>query len=352
MSKAKDLSNVPTNPTGFRNAIINGDFRVNQRSLTSSGITGNVTYGFDRWMNAVSGGTATMSAQTFAVGSPVAPGYEAQNFLRQVVSGQSAVGNYASVIQYIEDVRTYAGTAVTISFWAKAGSGTPKIAVEFQQQFGSGGSPSGTVFTNAGQVTLSTSWARYSVTATVPSISGKTIGTTANTSTLVLNLWTSAGSDYNSRSGSLGIQNNTFDIWGVQVERGTVATPFEQRSIGTELNLCQRYYRRWSVQGQNFGYSSLGHMVAGGNSSAETATQLSPTMRVVPHTLDSLNIGAYRYAGQVIPSAGTLSIVNPPNDLQGVMIRWSTVAGAFATAETVLLIGSSSPSFVGVSAEF
>jgi len=234
-------ANLTTTPvSGFRNAIINGDFGINQRGFTST--TSNTTYGFDRWMNAVSGGTATMSAQAFTVGSSAAVGYESQNFLRQVVSGQSTSGNYASVLQHIEDVRTYAGAVVTVSFWAKAGSGIPKIAIEFQQQFGSGGSPSSTVFTNAGQVTLSTSWARYSVTATVPSISGKTIGTTANTSSLALNLWTSAGSDYNTRSGSLGIQNNTFDLWGVQVERGTIATPFEQIPIGTELSLCQRYF--------------------------------------------------------------------------------------------------------------
>jgi len=57
-----------------------------------------------------------------------------------------------------------------------------------------------------------------------------------------VNLWTSAGSTFNSRLNSIGIQNNTFDFWGVQVERGSYATPFEQRPIGTELALCQRYY--------------------------------------------------------------------------------------------------------------
>jgi hypothetical protein len=146
------------------------------------------------------------------------------------------------LVQKIEDVRTFAGQTITISFWAKAASGTPKVVVETEQFFGTGGSPSANVTSYAGQVTLSTSWNRYSVSLTVPSISGKTIGTTANTSFIELNLWTSAGTDFNARTGSLGIQSTTIDFWGVQVEKGTTATPFEYRPIGTELALCQRYY--------------------------------------------------------------------------------------------------------------
>jgi len=234
-------ANLTTTPvSGFRNAIINGDFRINQRGFTSN--TTNATYTFDRWAQYNSGGTVTTSAQTFTVGSPAVSGFESANYIRQVVSGQSTSGHYGSLLQPIEDVRTYAGATVTISFYARAGSGTPKIAVELQQKFGSGGSPSSDVFTYTNQVTLSTSWARYSITTAVPSISGKTIGTTANTSSLGINLWTSAGSDSNTRSGSLGVQNNTFDIWGVQVEPGTIATPFEQRPIGAEIALCQRYF--------------------------------------------------------------------------------------------------------------
>lgn len=224
---------------GFRNAIINGDFRINQRAFTS--LTAGA-YFFDRWTFGNNTGTVTVSSQSFTVGSPAATGYESATFARQVTSGQSGVDALAYIAQNIEDVRTFANSTITISFWAKAASGTPKVAIELIQGFGSGGSPSSTVFTYVSQVTLSTSWTRYSVTTTVPNINGKTIGTTANTSSLQLQLWTSAGSNFNSRTGTLGVQNNTFDFWGVQVERGSVATPFEQRPIQTELALCQRYY--------------------------------------------------------------------------------------------------------------
>lgn len=225
---------------GFRNLVMNGDFRINQRAFTST--SSSTQYGFDRWSFAYSGGTTTSSAQTFTVGSGPASNIEAQNFWRLAVTGQSAAGDLSFGYHYIEDVRTLASKQVTISFYAKASSGTPKIAVELSQKFGTGGSPSSDVNTYAGQVTLSTSWARYSVTVSMPSISGKTIGTTANTSSTALLLWLSAGSTYGSRTGSIGIQNNTFDIWGIQVESNYQPTPFEYRPIGVELTLCQRYY--------------------------------------------------------------------------------------------------------------
>lgn len=285
---------------GFRNAIINGDFRINQRgwsSTSGSGGTISGTYGFDRWQLACSGGTETMSSQSFTVGSPAATGYESATFLRVTTSGQSASNDYCCPGQYIEDVRTLANSTVTVSFWAKASSGTPKVAVDLVQSFGTGGSPSADVTNYAGQVTLSTSWARYSVTYTLPNINGKTIGTTANTSYLRLLLWVSAGSSLNSRTGSIGIQNNTFDFWGVQVERGSVATPFEQRPIGTELALCQRYYEKSYSQATAPGTATtVGvYLTMGTTDGANNAQQI--VRFCVPKRYASYTITAYNSAG-------------------------------------------------------
>lgn len=221
---------------GFRNLIINGDFRINQRGFTSTTTDG--AYGFDRWTILTSGGL-TYSAQTFSPGNAIS-GYEPINFARLATSGQSASTAYSIFTQKIEGVRTCAGQQITISFWAKASSGTPKVAIELAQVFGTGGSTSVDTYIN--QVTLSTSWNRYIVSCTVPSISGKTVGSANDY--FGLTLWTSAGSNFNARTGSLGIQNNTIDFWGVQVEANNVPTSFEQRPIGVELALCQRYYER------------------------------------------------------------------------------------------------------------
>lgn len=260
----EDWLQVATGPTpsGFRNVIINGDFRINQRQATSGG---NAAFIHDRWYlsaNLTGGSAASYSTQTFSLGSPAASGYESQSFARVATSSMSGASNWAIFVQRVEDVRTLAGTQVTVSFWAKAASGTPGVHVELSQLFGQGGAPSTNVDWNFGRVTLSTTWRRYSVTGTLPSIAGKTLGTTVNTSQLLLGLWCSGGSDWNTRTDNLGHQNNTFDFWGVQIERGTEPSPFEERPLGTELALCQRYYRRTATalygEGTVFGYSVAG----------------------------------------------------------------------------------------------
>lgn len=236
-STSTGLAYVPSFFAG-KNKIINGDFNINQRGFSST--TTSASYGLDRWRYEYSGGTCTYSVQTFTPGAAPVTGYEAANFARVVTASQSATGHYCAFAQRIEDVRTFAGQTVTVSFWAKTASGTPKVSVEMIQTFGSGGSSD--VNTQASSAfTLSTGWTRYSTTINMPAIQGKTIGTGGFIS---LFIWVSGGSDYASRNNSIGIQNNTFDFWGVQLESGSTATQF-QTATGTiqgELAACQRYY--------------------------------------------------------------------------------------------------------------
>jgi hypothetical protein len=234
--------NANVNPfVAGKNRIINGAMAINQRNYTSSTVDG--SYIVDRILGYGSSSTVTSSVQAFTAGAAPVAGYEAVNFCRLAVAGQSATSSYGILSTRIEDARTFAGSTATISFWAKANSGTPKIAVEWDTYLGPTGSTG--VQTYAGQITLSTSWARYSVTVAIPSLTGKTVNA-QNVTYAQLNLWVSAGSDFNSRTGSIGIQNSTFDIWGLQAEQGSTATPF-QTATGTiqdELAACQRYYEK------------------------------------------------------------------------------------------------------------
>jgi hypothetical protein len=254
-----------------KNKIINGDFSINQRSFSSTTSSG--VYMFDRWKNSIGGdGTATFSTQAFTAGTAPVTGYESTNFIRVVTASQTNSSVNTLIVQSIEDVRTLAGQTATISFWARSGSGTPSIAVELQQGFGSGGSSD--AFTTAGKLAITTSWARYSVTVAVPNLSGKTIG---SSSSLGLNLWLSAGSNFNSRTSTLGVQNNTFDIWGVQVESGSVATPFTTASntVQGELALCQRYF-------QVVNANALFNARSGNTTLTDGVTYLPVTMRTPP----------------------------------------------------------------------
>ena len=276
-----NLLNPSGNFAAGKNKIINGDFYVNQRGFTST--TSSLTYTFDRWQTVTSGGTATYSAQTFTPGTAPVAGYEGKNFTRIVTTGQSGSTNFTGFQQKIEDVRTLAGQTATISFWAKAASGTPKISIVTEQSFGTGGSPSSVVTTLVGEVTLSTSWVRFSVTGTVPSISGKTIGS-AGDSALLIELYVSVGTGLTAY-GDQGLQSNTFDIWGVQVEAGSVVTAF-QTATGTiqgELAACQRYYFRNTPGAGN---SALGNGAATATTNAKIQIKLPVTMRVTPTSLD------------------------------------------------------------------
>lgn len=224
-----------------KNKVINGDFFINQRNFSSTTSAGQFT--FDRWKTAYLDGTTTYTSQTFTLGTAPVTGYEGKTFIQIASSGQVNAGSYACLDYRIEGVRSLANQTVTLSFWARATSGTPGVAANLYQIFGTGGSPSSAVTIAGQKTTISTSWTRYNFTYTVPSISGKTIGSN-NDDCVLLRLWTSAGSSENTASNSLGLQNSTIQFWGVQLEAGNTATDF-QTATGTlagELAACQRYY--------------------------------------------------------------------------------------------------------------
>jgi hypothetical protein len=261
---------------GTRNKIINGNFDVWQR-----GTSGSSGYIADRWTTVLSGSTAAISQQAFTLGQTDVPN-EPKYFHRVVVTSVAGAGSNAIVLQRIEGVRNLAGQTATLSFWAKADA-AKNIAVEFVQVFGDGGSPSTAVLAiGVTTISLTTAWQKFTATVSFPSISGKTLGTEGD-DFISMNFWLDAGSDYNDRTNSLGQQSGTFDIAQVQLEAGDTATPFEHRSFGQELALCQRYYYKIfpgatsAVFGPAYSFSTTG---------AQAAIPYPVTMRTAPTALE------------------------------------------------------------------
>ena len=278
-----------------KNKIINGDFYVNQRNFSSSTIS--LAYTFDRFYHYWISGTATISAQTFTPGTAPVAGYEGKNYLRMpTATVGTGTSDSMQLFQGIEGVRTFAGQTVTVSFWAKSASGTPKLGITLDQNFGTSGSSN--VYTSS-TITLmgGTSWTRYTATLNVPSIAGKTIGTANDCLTLTLTL--TAGATRDALFGtSVGIQSNTFDFWGVQLEAGSVATAF-QTATGTlqgELAAAQRYYSMSYSQGTTAGTATgtnaedliIGTATTG---TLGTTIRFPVTMRTAP------SVTAYDLAG-------------------------------------------------------
>lgn len=291
-----------------KNIIINGDFGINQRQFTSATTS---VYGHDRWFISINGtsGTVTYSTQTFTLGTAPVAGYEGTNFAQVVTTGQSTTDILTGFTQRIESVRTLAGQTATLSFWARATSGTPSIAPRFSQTFGTGGSPSANVVFNAttAKQAITTSWARYSFTVSIPSISGKTLGTSAGTDYLQLGLVVSAGSTFDSTTGTLGIQSNTFQFWGVQLEAGSTASPF-QTATGTkqgELAACQRYYQRVTAGGV------YGSVTTTGSANSTTAARVYFPLKVTLRTFTGASVDYANLVlndGTNVPAAGTITI--------------------------------------------
>jgi len=321
-----------------KNKIINGDFRINQRAFTSTTAAG---YNFDRWQMGFSGGTVTASTQAFTAGTAPVVGYEGTNFARLVSTSQSASGDYAAYWQPIESVRTFANQTVTVSFWAKASTGTPNIGVTMAQSFGSGGSS--TVVTSPAVQAITTSWVRYTFNVNVPSISGKTIGAGDYLATWIM---TSVGTGVSgSGYAAVGVQNATIDIWGVQVEPGSVATAF-QTATGTlqgELSACQRYYYR-------FNGSAVSNYIATGYASSTTVAYAA-----VPHPTTMRSIPSFGAAAAsnfgVLGAGGSSGTVVSGSNLNVDTFVFNYTQSSGLTANTGLLLYGGTNAYYELSAE-
>ena len=215
----------------FRNRIINGDMQIAQRgtSFTSNGYT------LDRWTIFNSGGTFALSQQTATPGAQPAAGLN--NFMRVVRASPSGI---LYITQKIEDITKFDGApTVTISFYAKA-TAAVTLPLRLMQEFGTGGSSSVTV--SSVNNSLTTSWQRFTCVYNVPSLNGKTIGT----------------SSYLESTFDMPVTTETIDITGVQLEFGPISTPFEKRHIQQELALCQRYFTAINNGTGNAAYGPYG----------------------------------------------------------------------------------------------
>ena len=285
MSRAQLTSTVEQSNGGVvapflagKNKIINGDFGIWQRGASFSNPS-SLAYTADRWAIYYdgSGATRTISQQAFTTGAAPVSGYESSFFYRYAVSVAGS-GNTANLLrQYIENVRNFAGQTATVSFWAKASANITVPSVGTTQNFGTGGSPSAGVDTGfATNIAVTTSWQRFSFTANIPSISGKTLGTNNDTS-LELRFFLPAGSS-----------TFTFDIWGVQVEAGSVATPFTTASgtLQGELALAQRYYE-----------VSSGNTIFSGNVTSGVTYYTTASFKVTKRTSPSVTFTSQGFTG-------------------------------------------------------
>lgn len=243
---------------GRKNLLINGNFDVWQRGTVFASTSAS-QYLADRWLHAMSH-EVYAGRYEFALGQTDVPGNPLYYMHTSV--HDNTVGEYANLHQRIEGVHTLSGETVTLSFWLNT-SGGQQVGIGYRQFFGTGGTPSDHLDANIAKVSTSgTGWEKFTLTFTVPSILGKTLGTDGNDYFGIWFIWSAAPTHdpQFTMSGGLGVQDGTFRVAQIQLEKGQFATEFERRSYGEELQLCQRYYE------ESYFYFSIGNIsVVSGN---------------------------------------------------------------------------------------
>jgi len=260
MTKAAELAKmgeVLTNSQigGRRNIVINGAMQVAQRSTSVTGVgSASGYFTLDRYYISASGtaGRATMS-QVADVhdGFANALKLDCTTADTSIAAGEFFVLAHRLEGQDLQQLKkgTSEAEAVTVSFYVK-GNANATYALELYDAVG--GRHASQLFN------VTTSWNRISLT-----FNGDTTDSLADSNALALeiNIWLHAGSNLTSGTinGDFASADNTrraagissffdstdrtFFITGLQMELGSQATPFEHRSFGEELGLCQRYFQ-------------------------------------------------------------------------------------------------------------
>ena len=243
----------PPNSMGFRNRVINGDCRIDQRNAGASITANDGTYPIDRFVNPTSQ-SSKLTAQRNA--GSVTPPAGFTNYLGYTSSSAYSVGasDYFTCQQNIEGFNvadlawgTASAQPITISFWVRS-----SLTGTFGGSLRNSAADRSYPFTYT--ISAANTWEQKTV-----NIAGDTSGTwgTGNGvgismgfglgvgSTLSGTAGAWAGANYRSATGAtsvVGTNGATFYITGVQLEAGTVASPFERRDYGRELMMCQRYF--------------------------------------------------------------------------------------------------------------
>jgi len=329
-----------------KNKIINGDFGVWQRG-TSFAMAGSGLYTSDRWNVAYSGATGATVSQY------VMTSEELNNFtygysLPGTLTDASGTG-YLLVRQPIEDVRTLSNQTATISFYAK-GSAAGTIGIRLTQDFGTGGSASAAVAITPQTQAITTTWTRYSLTFSIPSIASKTIGTNPD-SKLYVNFDKNIGAGNSIGYGTNPNFTGTLSITGVQLEAGSVVTAF-QTATGTiqgELAACQRYYYR--TKSLNGG-SHFGVGMGYGSTNAIINVPFPVTMRIRPTALEQSGTAGdysmYLPGSSSAPCNAVPTMTNSSNT--GAEINAAVSSGLSAGGATIFQ-GYTTNAFLGFGAE-
>jgi hypothetical protein len=277
---------------GFRNRIINGDMRIDQRNAGASVTPVNQQYLVDRFTSILTQASKFSAQQNAGAVTPPA-GFTNYQGVTSLSAYSILTGDAFAIRQSIEGLNvsdlgwgTANAQAVTISFWVRS-----SLTGSFGANISNSAFNRSYPFSYT--INAANTWEQKAVT-----IPGDTTGTwlTTNATGMSLTFGMGYGASLSGTAGAwnagtafmptgavsvVGTSGATFYITGVQLEAGSIATSFERRPFGTELALCQRYtYGQNNSAGQAF--YLFGVSAGTGATSAFGIVQFPVTMRASP----------------------------------------------------------------------
>ena len=282
--------------TAGKNAIINGGMDIWQRGTTFSPSAGaGNLFMPDRWIYYKGGGTYTVSRQSSGL-----TGIQYCARVQRTAASTDTNIIYSSYNFESADSYRFAGQTITFSFYARKGAdySASGSTLSVYMSYGTGTDQN---ITTTGQTslatnsaTLTTSWQRFTTSVAVPSTATQLFIQTSFTP-----VGTASTNDY-------------YEITGIQVEAGSVATPFS-RNAGTiqgELAACQRYYWRFTAAAGGANYLCLGRTTTQVDVEIQHPVQMrtSPTALEYGGTTDisDINIAGYNTTSLSFANASVL----------------------------------------------
>lgn len=337
------LASINTGPlAGFRNRIINGCMRVNQRGAATNA---DDTYALDRWNILTQTGTVAVTQQTLIEnGWPTASRItqsqaSAQRFgISQILEAQNCQDLRGKAVTLSARVRMSATTTLRYAILEWTGT-ADSVTSDVVSDWTSGTFTAGNFFLGSSlTITATGSTALTANTAASVSLTG-TLGSSLNN--LIVLFWTD----------STQAQNVTMDVGKVQLEQGSTATPFENWSADANLAMCQRFYYRASNLSGAIG-SPFGIGLCTASTSATGLIIFPVTMRIAPSALEQS--GTASHYRLVAGSGGTTCSAVPDfSAATPAVARINyTVASGLTTGQGAMLAAEATTSaYLGFNAE-
>lgn len=295
-----DYTNMISARNGLNaNALINGNFDVWQRGTSFTNSPN--AYLADRFMLSYSydGGVApsnVINSRQVLTSGDIPNAYYFYRIAPDGAGSSFGVNASYGTFQRIENGTRYLcglGKKVTVSIWLRSSIAGKRIGVSLSQRYGTGGSPSASEILTGSIVTLTSTWTKYTFTFITNTLVGKTFGTN-NDDYLQVGIYeawgtTTATTNFGGGTAESFVGAGNIDIAQVQLCAGDTALPFQPRSFGEELALCQRYYHKSAGHDDIFTGSATTFMYAAILSALVGIYKFHVPMRINPTVVISQN---------------------------------------------------------------